>query len=125
MKSTEQIVNLLNPILKSGKGSKHLLSKLSKETGPEFKDILTSLDISESEKMGIISELLHRFESKKKMNSTVNSSDILKAVNSLSGDLKKHSKSELSSEGKAELIVQPKLLKTTTNGWQIQKLGDD
>ena len=122
MKSSGQIVNLLNPILKSGKGSKHLLSKLSKDTGPEFKDILTSLDISESEKMGIISELLHRFESKKKMNSTVNSSDILKAVNLLSGNLKKHSTSELSSEGSAKLIVQPKLLKTSINGRQIQNL---
>ncbi|MCH8303523.1 MAG: flagellar hook-length control protein FliK [Candidatus Marinimicrobia bacterium] len=122
MKSTEQIVNLLNPILKSDKGSKLLLSKLSKDSGPEFKDILTSMDISESEKMGIISELLHRFESKKKINSTVNSSDILKAENSLSGNLKKHSTSELSSKGKAELLVQTKLLKTTTNGWQIKNL---
>ena len=123
MKTTEQILNLINPISKSGKGSKHLISKLSKGAGKDFKGILTSLDISDNEKSAIIFELLKQFDGKKILNLSVTKSEILEAAKSLSGKYTKHSSKELSSEGNSNHIVKPKLLNTTTNGRQIRNLA--
>ena len=123
MKTTEQILNLINPISKSGKGSKHLISKLSKGAGKDFKEILTSLDISDNEKSAIIFELLKQFDGKKILNLSVTKSEILEAAKSLSGKYTKHSSKELSSEGNSNHIVKPKLLNTTTNGRQIRNLA--
>ena len=122
MKTTDQILNLLNPISKSGKSSKHLISKLSKGTGTDFKEILTSLDIGESEKSAIILELLKQVEGKKLLNNAVNKSDILDQEKLLSGKYKKYSTKELSSEGNASNIVKSKLLITKPNGRQIRNL---
>lgn len=127
MNTTQQILNLLNPVLKSGKGSKQLLSKLSNNTEIDFKDILTSLDISENEKSAIIFELLNQVEGKKSVNFPVNKSEILEVVNFLSGKIKNHSlkeltSKELTSEGKSTTVVNSKLLNTATGGKQVQNL---
>lgn len=122
MKTTDQILNLLNPISKSGNGSKHQISKLSKGPGTDFKDILTSLDITETEKSAIILELLNRFEGKKLLNSSVDKLDVLEAVKLHSGKYVKNSTEVMSLEENASHIVKSKLLMTKTNGWQIRNL---
>ena len=122
MQTTDQILNLLNPISKSGKGSKHLISKLSKGSRTDFKDILTSLDISESKKSTLIMDLLSQFEGKKLLKTSVNKSDIINEVKMLSGKYKKYSTEELSSQGNESHIVKSKLRMTKTNGSQIRNL---
>ena len=122
MKTTDQILNLLNPISKSGNSSKHQISKLSKGPGTDFKDILTSLDIPETEKSAIILELLNRFEGKKLLNSSVDKLDVLEAVKLHSGKYVKNSTEVMSLEENASHIVKSKLLLTKTNGWQIRNL---
>jgi len=123
MQTTEHILNILNPMLKGSKGSKQLLSKLTKGTNSKFKDILTSLGISEMEKAGIISELLNQIENKQALNTTSTESEILGALTAISGKIKNPGSIELSSEKKFNHFVKSSLPITKTNAWQIGNLA--